>query len=288
MKIVHVSADDLKFPLEKEVWENPNIWYHGTSSAYSKKIESKGWVAGDLPYLIDDVRRIIEIYDSIRVRSTFQDFPQFFDSILYSYTLEGVSESFDKRAISLTRDYWRARNYAMNPGGETINALLSACEYFSRLVKDKNASQAHLKRLQRGIDDFDERYDKGIVQRVKFLQNQLSQMKECQKNFLRRSYVNTCESELEKMRIRYEHNLSNSYPVIYVLNMKRAGDVSKIEGLDPYDPRWASYIETERIRSSISPSKIMVRIDFRGGIGRYYEVRLGHWIENNLLPWRSQ
>jgi hypothetical protein len=287
MLTVHVSPDDLRFPLDREIWEDPNIWYHGTRSAYSDKIEREGWQAGDLPYSISDVRKVVEIYDTIRVRGSSQDFEENFDSILCDYTLEGRNDEFEKSAISLTRDYWGARNYAMINGGETINALLRACKYLSNLVNDDAAHREHRQRLQLGIDDFNKRNDREIVRRVKPVQDTLNRMRECQRNFSNQQHLMNCEFELKKIKKKYERIIKNSYPVVYAVEFKTPEKVLEYEGTNPYDSKWSSWIKFEIVRESISPSKIICRIDFPAGISNYYEVVFGHWITNRLLPWRS-
>ena len=285
MITVCVSENELRFPLDKNIWENPNIWYHGTSSAYSNKIEREGLRAGDLPYSILDVRKIVEIYDTIRVRNSSQDIPKYFDSILYTYTLENTNGKFEKSAISLTRDYWRARNYAMNNGGETINAMIQACEYFSKLVNDRTSNEEHRQRLRRGIDDVNKQSNKEIVQSVETLSDKLCKMKECQRNFLNRQYLKKCEVELENIKNKHDGIIGNSYPVVYAAEFKTPEKVLKCEGTDPYNPKWSSWLECER--DSISNNKIICRIDFPNGISNYYTVEGGHWIKNKLLPWRS-
>ena len=284
MKIVKVSPEDLNFPLGKTVWEDPNIWYHGTSSCHSKKIESEGWRAGDLPYSISDVRRVVEIYDTIRVRGTQQDFPCSFDSILYSYTLEGSSGDFEKRSVSLTRDYWRARNYSINAGGETIQALLDACGYFSNLVTNENVKKMHQKRLQDGIDEYN---DKERVTGGNLFQKMLKSMNECKKNFEDQEYLTKCEFEIKNIIEKYENVAIDNYPIVYALKLKSPEKVIEVEGTDPYCSRWSCYIESERIKESISQRNIVARVDFPGVKMKYYEVVFGHWISKGLLPWRN-
>ena len=286
MFTVSVSQEDLIFPLNKDIWENPNIWYHGTNSVYSDKIEREGWRAGDLPYSISDVRKVVDIYDTITVRRSSQDFPDFFDSILYNYTLEGTNDEFQKNAISLTRDYWRARNYAMNNGGETINALLSACKYFSNLVNDDTAYREHQQRLQQGIDDFNNSKDKEIVRRCKKLQDDLNRMQECQRNFSNQQHLKKCELELEKIKKKYESIIGDSYSVVYALEFKTPEKVLEVEGKEPYKYMWSSWVD-EKVGESIPHSKIICRINFPAGISNYYEVESSHWIKRKLLPWRS-
>lgn len=285
MITVDVSPDDLKFPLGKKLWESANIWYHGTSNIYSEKIETCGWQAGDLPYSINDIKRVVDILDTIRVRGTPQDVPDFFDSILYNYTLEGKSEEFDKRSISLTRDYWRARNYASLDGGETIDALLRACRFFSSIVNDGDSRRIHRQRLQDGIDDFYKHNIDEVVRKVESLREQLKRLKSCQSTFEDRQYLKACVSEIDTIREKYESVIGHGHPVVYAVEFKTSQEVLEFEGKDPYNERWASWIETERIGEDISPNKIVARIDFLNGIPNNYLVVFGHWIKNKLLPW---
>ena len=45
-----------------------------------------------------------------------------------TWAIGGASNS-----ISFTRDYWFARNYSVNPGGESIEKIVKICEFFSKL-----------------------------------------------------------------------------------------------------------------------------------------------------------
>lgn len=167
------------------------------------------------------------------MRGSSQNIPEYFDYILYTYPFKDTNEKFEKSAISLTRDYWRARNYAMNNGGEIINAMIRACEYFSKLGNDRTSYEEHRQILQRGIDDFNKRCDKEIVQRVETSPDGLCKMKECQRNFLNRQYLKKCEVELKKIKNKYDGIIENSYPVVYAVEFKTPEKVLKREGTDP-------------------------------------------------------
>ena len=80
------------------------FWKKSSDFHWIRTPEREGWRAGDLPYPILDLRNIIEIDDTIKLRRSSQDFTEYFDSILYNYTLEGINDEFEKSAISLTRD----------------------------------------------------------------------------------------------------------------------------------------------------------------------------------------
>ena len=45
MKIIEINnPNNIIFPLEKEIFENQKVVYHGTWSTFSSMIESKGWI----------------------------------------------------------------------------------------------------------------------------------------------------------------------------------------------------------------------------------------------------
>lgn len=286
MEVVVLQPDDIKFPLGKEIWEDKNVWFHGTSSIFIEKIESTGWKSGDLPYSLSDVGRVIEIYDSIRERGTLQDFPAYSDSILYSYTMEGNLVEFEKRGVSLTRNYWLARNYSRNIGGETINAILEACKFFVRLVRDPFSHGEHIKRLDKEIEDFHKHYSSKLIARVESLTMQLKRMERRRSNFINTVFLERELGSIEEINRKYERIVKESFPVVYAIEYKTDYTVNKIEREDPYSESWKILPEYRETENYIPPEKIIARIEFKDGITHYRDFNVvGNWRKDHLLPW---
>jgi hypothetical protein len=59
------SPRDVMYPFTQETFEDGEIFYHGTSSVYSGRIETKGFRIGDSQFDIADVMDLCESYESI-------------------------------------------------------------------------------------------------------------------------------------------------------------------------------------------------------------------------------
>jgi len=127
MKIFSIDdPNDLCYPLDKETYNDPAVYYHGTSKQFSTSIEEKGF-------------HLKKVYDQTDVSNLYNAFsaPYFktvdFEEMDYqkedlTWAIGGASNS-----ISFTRDYWFARSYSVNPGGESIEKIVKICEFFSKL-----------------------------------------------------------------------------------------------------------------------------------------------------------
>ena len=132
-----LDPDDIIYPLSREFFENPKVVYHGTSSSFSKKLETYGWRENDQPYDIDDIRYICNISELLIYFGNGY-------AVLRPFTL-GISDAYlnEKRA-SFTSNYWMARRFASVKGGETINAIFFAIKEFQNLLFSEEKIQNHI------------------------------------------------------------------------------------------------------------------------------------------------
>jgi hypothetical protein len=113
---------DWNYPFSEAFYSDPAVVYHGTSSSYRGAIEREGLVAGSPRFPVQAVLDLVAVCDSLPFRS-------------WSYTtVKGLSRGTDlsrrdERRVYLSANFWYARDYAINTGGETIhNALRLADE----------------------------------------------------------------------------------------------------------------------------------------------------------------
>ena len=134
MKIIEINnQNNIIFPLEKEIFENQKIVYHGTWSTFSSMIESKGWIVNDLPYDIEDVKYICDVCKNIGVnREAYYDVLKYFTLSL------GRDNNQIIKFPSFSPNYWISRNYASYRGGETITHILEATQ---KLLKYNRAEE---------------------------------------------------------------------------------------------------------------------------------------------------
>lgn len=140
-----MAKDGFEYPFGREIWENGNIWYHGTSSAYTNKIESDGWNPGDLPYSKSDIEPIVEVYDNIKM-ATNEDNPILTNCAGTYYQFRDLdSENITVRnTVSFAWNYWYARNYSMNKGGEALSELLSCIDSLSKNWDERNLHSSQI------------------------------------------------------------------------------------------------------------------------------------------------
>ncbi len=134
------------YPLSRELFENTNIVYHGTSSSFTESIENRGWEINKPVYDIGDIKFLCDIYDSI----LYANSPAYV--VLRSFTLGVNNYHLDKKLPSFTQDYWIARNYAYNPGGETLRSLITAIDDYVTLINDNDSLKVHKEKLQYKLD----------------------------------------------------------------------------------------------------------------------------------------
>lgn len=56
---------DIVYPLDKELFEDVNIVYHGTSSCFADNIAKNGWKINGHPYEIQDVVKVCNVFSAI-------------------------------------------------------------------------------------------------------------------------------------------------------------------------------------------------------------------------------
>jgi hypothetical protein len=127
MKILSIDdPNDLYYPLDKETYNDPTVYYHGTSKQFSTSIEEKGF-------------HLKKVYDQTDVSNLYNAFsaPYFkkmnfeemdFQKEDLTFAIGGASDS-----ISFSGDYWYARNYSIYRGGESIEHIVKMCKWISKL-----------------------------------------------------------------------------------------------------------------------------------------------------------
>jgi len=127
MKIFSIDdPNDLYYPLDKETYDDPAVYYHGTGKQFSASIEKNGF-------------HLKKVYDQTDVSNLYNAFstPYFkkmnFEEMDYqkedlTFARGGASDS-----ISFSGDYWYARSYSINLGGESIEHIVKMCKWISKL-----------------------------------------------------------------------------------------------------------------------------------------------------------
>ena len=135
MKIIDVEEpEDLIFPLDRETWENPDIFYHGSSRIYSSQIEKNGFVMGWRPFDINEISNFVENYRKI------DDFLDIDPNDPVFWNAYGTCETYahtSSETISFSRNYWQAAHFGNKNGGETVEAIIDFLQFLSRMYENK-------------------------------------------------------------------------------------------------------------------------------------------------------
>lgn len=254
-----LDPDDIIFPLSRELFEDPKVLYHGTSSKFSKNIETYGWRVNDQPYDIDDVRYICNI-------SELLFYAGYGYAVLRPFTL-GTSDAYlNKKRASFTSNYWMARRFASVKGGETINAIFFAIKEFQNLLNSEEKIQNHINSLKVYYDKY-----KNILQNIESTDQNIDSIKD---NYNRyntaieklnnRKFLRIEFEKFKKLIEKYKPLVEDVYGVVYALKIRPEWFKNWMK---PYN----SATQTDYLAVvNIEPESIIAKVRFPNGITKYY------------------
>nr|AIF23106.1 hypothetical protein [uncultured marine thaumarchaeote SAT1000_12_G12] len=135
MKIITVNdPEDKVFPLDKETYFDPAVYYHGTSRAFSSSIEKDGFKRNAHMYDKTDLVELWKAYDSPYFH-TKEDAGESMKMTKNDLTYVLGSGGFDinDEPLSFSGNYWTARNYSINCGGEAIDHAVKMARWITEL-----------------------------------------------------------------------------------------------------------------------------------------------------------
>jgi len=254
MKIFTITdPHDVIYPLPETMYSDTHILYHGTSSIYSEMIENNGWDINGIPLELQDFVDLVEIFKKI-------DYDGINISVLKSYTIGSDEKYLQLKKPSFSQQYNTARNYATNPGGESITYFLKSIEDMLKFSNDDELKENHISKIQTKLNE------NLIVQKKssnpEILDNQISRQKTALAT-LNSDYLTKCQPVLMNLKQKYSQITKNHFPVVYVI----------AAGLDIFnkdDLNWdnAGFIlKALELRPTVSvpPSLIRAKIIFPNG-----------------------
>ena len=132
--ITVADPNDRSFPLSRELFEDRQILYHGSWSTYSSRIESEGFIHGALPF---DWRHVATVFRAMQAIG---------GSALHVF----LGEEYPRRPppcdLSLIANFWSARAYATDEGGEVVRMTIREAQQFERICaspQERAALKAH-------------------------------------------------------------------------------------------------------------------------------------------------
>lgn len=128
------NPDDVRYPFSQDLYDDPTVVYHGTSSCFAAAVEANGFVLGQIPFPVASVQRLVAISDSVNWKSWSR-------TVVKGLARHAMLDRGYDRAIYFSANYWFARGYATEVGGETVNsAMVLAAELLESTVRDRLAS----------------------------------------------------------------------------------------------------------------------------------------------------
>ena len=137
MEIITITdPDDLNYPyaLGKDTFFDPVVYYHGTSSEFSSTIESDGFKLSNNVYDKADLMELYKAYDSPYFNSMYDTGKEMkMQKEDLHFVLGGGGDDMNNEPLSFSGNYWIARNYSINCGGEAIDHAVKMARWITEL-----------------------------------------------------------------------------------------------------------------------------------------------------------
>jgi hypothetical protein len=229
-------------PIPKDKRAGRLLVYHGTSAMYSSKIESDGFKPHILPYEMEDVSRILGLFDQLGWKGERFNYPT-----LASYT-RGTNGKFEKlKPIYFAFNYEKAWIYASNQGGETIKAIVWALEELEDYCSDEQCRNHHKNRLLRELEDiYDPSTKKDLNDRIEKIGD--------------KALIRKVQGELPIYRQKYKPIYDGHVPVIYAIEVEE----------NWFNEKPTAEEDDLRCLVPILSDRLFARVDFPNGI--HYKI----------------
>jgi len=251
------DPQDIQNPIPEDKRSEPLLAYHGTSLSYAEGIEKEGFAPNQLPYSMEDIETVNQAYE----RFKWFGISGYGYPAISTFTTGADKSRKEFKPISFACRYEYARNYATNPGGETIKNLMIAIKEFKQFKDNENLRNDHLTDLQEKL-----RRPPTLEQLRKAKASHQKEQAIKQKKAIKRAIEN-CQNqnlleniwdELSKVREKYIQVFNQHKPVVYAI---------------PARPEW--FEDKPRphaidipLSREIDAEHLFARIDFPNGLER--------------------
>jgi hypothetical protein len=227
-----IDPEDRRFPFSRDLFEDLNIVYHGTWSIYARTIESKGFSSAELPFDEEDFVTIGRAWKAV--------------GILDSY----AEVVFSRNTLSMVGNFWSARNYATDGGGEVVRIMLREAREFEALCLQDEKRLA-LKRC----------WEEGLKKSPGHLPTM-----EAVAVLSDRELLNALYCKVAAARERIEDVTKNGFPVVYAIRVEP----------EWFGNRWEKYIYDRELlgnrgeelrcnRDRVTQDRICAKADYPNG-----------------------
>jgi hypothetical protein len=140
MNIVISDPEHRRFPFPKTFFHDPTVLYHGTWSTWAPSIRAGGFALDNFPFDWRDVAVVLQARQAVAAGSELQMF---------------LGERFPRepprRSVYFSANFWFARAYATDRGGEVIRLTIEEADDFERLCGDAGRRQRAVRRWKEGL-----------------------------------------------------------------------------------------------------------------------------------------
>ena len=128
-----------RFPFPRDIFEDSLVLYHGSWSNWSRRIEQDGLTKGHTPFDWRHVAPVVRAHKAIGWGSFVigRDEPR--------------GNEASPRDVSFSPNFWRARAYSTDSGGEVVRMTIEAAKRFESLCTDPKAREREKARCQHGL-----------------------------------------------------------------------------------------------------------------------------------------
>lgn len=192
---------DRSYPFGRAMFEDRRVLYHGTWSTWSTVVERDGFARYGVPF---DWRDIAVIFKAnVALGRTFPLIIS--DSLRKTLVASNATADVD-HDLYLSANFWRARAYATDRGGEIPRMTLELAEYVERICTSSEARAALRRHWQTGLDTNPEHVATKKV--VELLDD--------------REALDRMFSEVTSAKNRLLNLTSDGYPVVYAIMVEPA------------------------------------------------------------------
>jgi hypothetical protein len=232
------------YPFQRELYDDDHVVYHGTWSTYAPLIKAHGMGRECLAYDQEDIDALCELGWRLGCAGDAKNGGV--------DVLQACAYGFKKgqRPIYLTRNYWCARGFARNRGGETVQHAIVAINGLEQLLADRNLRQSHVAQLREQLRDL-----RGEAREV--VLEQLNSIRDTR-------LLAEMSQQLAGIAGRIRSLAAHGHPVVYAIKA---------------DPRWYQWqYDSHRVGTMevarVPARRIRARADFVNGVEQLSEDTL--------------
>lgn len=134
------NPQDRSYPFNRELFEDPCVLYHGSWSAWAPSIEREGLRRGHLPF---DWTDVATVYNARRAVGQGSYLPMFLG--------KDYPRTEPPRDVFFSADFWTARSYATDGGGEVVRTTVEEATQFEQLCDDRDVRERLIRHWRAGL-----------------------------------------------------------------------------------------------------------------------------------------